>query len=229
MNLEINNNSYSKGLLKAAALLGLIYLFLLSITLIGDSFKLMGKGVAETLIQTTSNPFIGLIIGVFTTSLVQSSSLTTSLVVGMVAAKALTIPVAIPIVMGANIGTSVTNLLVSIGHIRRAKEFERAFRAAIVHDCFNVLSVIFIFPLQYYFNVIGISAGFVAKYFENVGGLRLINPLAAVLKPGLLTNPEQVFISELKVSRRKPRNYLYTMASAQKPSVKSNGAKKYQG
>jgi len=181
--IKQNIQKYSKSILKILALIGLIYLFLLSVTLIGEVFKMMGKGTAETIMQTVSNPILGLVVGVFTTSLVQSSSLTTSLVVGLVAGQVLTIDLAIPIIMGANIGTSVTNLLVSIGHITRSEEFERALSASIVHDFFNVLSVLVIFPLQYFFNVIGKTAEFASGFFVNIGGLKMVNPLSIILKP----------------------------------------------
>lgn len=172
-----------KGILKIVSLFILIYLFLLSITIIGDAFKIMGGGIAERIIKTTSNPLVGLVIGVLVTSLVQSSSLTTSLAVGLVACDVLTIPLAIPIIMGANIGTSVTNTLASMGYITRANEFERALAAAIVHDFFNILSVIVIFPLQYFFNILGYVSEFAAGLFETIGGLKLINPIGAILKP----------------------------------------------
>jgi len=171
------------SLLKTLALLGLVYIFLLSITLIGSSFKLMGKETAESIMHLVSNPVMGLVVGIFTTSLVQSSSLTTSLVVSMVAGHVLTIDLAIPIIMGANIGTSVTNLIVSIGHIRRSEEFERALGASIVHDFFNVLSVAVIFPLQLIFNIIGVSARAASGLFVNIGGLKFVNPLNTILKP----------------------------------------------
>lgn len=176
-------------LLKVLALLGLIYLFLLSITLIGSSFKAMGKETAQTIMQMVSNPVMGLVVGIFTTSLVQSSSLTTSLVVSMIAGGVfstdpdVSIRLAIPIIMGANIGTSITNLIVSIGHIRRSDEFERALGASIVHDFFNVLSVLVIFPLQLMFNIIGIPARAASGLFVNLGGLKFINPLNAILNP----------------------------------------------
>ena len=180
---------YLRETIKVITLLSLIYLFLLSITLIGDSFKAMGKDFAASIMQSVSNPIIGLFVGIFCTSLVQSSSLTTSLVVGLIAAGAFgtdpaqAVYLAIPIVMGANIGTSVTNLLVSMGHIRRTDEFERALGASIVHDFFNVLSVIVIFPLQYFFNIIGVVAKVASGLFVNVGGLKIVNPLGAILKP----------------------------------------------
>lgn len=55
---------------------------------------------------------------------------------------------AIPIVMGANIGTSVTNTLVSIGQITDVGDFRRAFAGATVHDMFNWLAVIVLLPLE---------------------------------------------------------------------------------
>jgi sodium-dependent phosphate cotransporter len=119
---------------------------------------MFGSGLAETLIATTTNPLVGLFIGILATSIIQSSSSTTSIVVGLVAGGALNVANAIPIVMGANIGTSVTNLLVSLTQIRRDLEFRRALSAAIVHDFFNILAVIVIFPLQYFTNFLGRSS-----------------------------------------------------------------------
>ena len=149
----------------------------------GASFKFFGKGFAETLLSTTANPFIGLFIGILATSLVQSSSTITSMVVGLVAGGALDVPNAIPIVIGSNIGTSVTNTLVSIGHISRPEEFKRAFAAATVHDFFNLLSVLILFPLQLSTNILGISASFLEESFQQVGGMNLLNPLKLIVKP----------------------------------------------
>ena len=168
---------------KVLALLALLYIFFLSIGLIGSAAKLFGKGFAEQLIVTTSNPMVGLLIGILATSVIQSSSTTTSLVVGFVGANALNLANAIPIVMGANIGTSVTNTLVSIGHITRKDEFKRAFAASTVHDFFNVLAVIVLFPLQYFTNFLGIASTFLANEFQHVGGLKFSSPIKLVVSP----------------------------------------------
>lgn len=160
-----------------------VYLFLFSLELMGTSLKMFGRGLAESLIQTTSNPLVGLFIGILATSIIQSSSSTTSIVVGMVSGGALTVSNAIPIIMGANIGTSVTNLLVSLAHINRRVEFQRAFSAAIVHDFFNVLSVLVFFPLQYYTNFLGWSATLLGEQFQNIGGLKLLSPVKALTHP----------------------------------------------
>jgi sodium-dependent phosphate cotransporter len=160
-----------------------IYLFLLSIKLLGHSFKLFGKEFAEAMLQTTSNPFTGLIIGIVSTSLIQSSSTTTSIVVGLVAGGIVNLENAIPIIMGANIGTTVTNTLVSLGHVGRRIEFKRAFGAGIVHDFYNIASVIVLFPLEMKFHMIEKTALLLDHLFEGVGGMTLFNPLKIILDP----------------------------------------------
>ena len=167
-------------------ILGLIFvllLFFVSLELMGNSFKLMGSGLAESLLQTTSNPFVGLFIGILATSLVQSSSTVTSMAVGIVAGGGLTVAGAIPIVMGANVGTSVTNTIVSLGHISRKDEFQRAMGAATVHDLFNILAVIIFFPLEITTGFLAKSSGAVAKGFANIGGGEILNPVKTVTQP----------------------------------------------
>jgi len=164
-------------------LLIFLYLFLFSINLMGASLKMFGKGFAETMIASTSVPLVGLFIGILATSLIQSSSSTTAIVVGMVGGDVLTVSNAIPIIMGANIGTSVTNTLVSLAHINRSVEFRRSFSASTVHDFFNLLAVLVIFPLQSFTNFLGTAATFMGDQFQSVGGLQLFNPVKAVTKP----------------------------------------------
>ncbi len=164
-------------------LLLLLYIFVLSITLLGASFKLFGKDFASTIFHATSNPLVGLMIGVLATSLIQSSSTTTSLIVGLVGSGVLPFESAISMVMGANIGTSVTNTLVSLAHISRGDEFRRAFSGSIVHDFFNICAVAVLMPLQYYFNIIGGSAHLIETLFDGYGGMEIASPLAAITKP----------------------------------------------
>ncbi len=170
---------------KVLGVFAMLFLFLVSIGLMEHLFKLMGRGFAEEMIRTTASPIVGLCIGILATSLVQSSSLTTSLVVGMVAAGALTVPNSIPIVMGANIGTSVTNLLVSLGHIRRENEFRRAFAAATVHDLFNLMAVLVLFPLQLMTGFLSDASTAMAAVFHNVGGIAYTSPVKALVKPAV--------------------------------------------
>jgi len=89
-----------------------------------------------------------MLVGVMVTVLVQSSSTSTSIFITMVAASLLTVKQAIPLVMGANVGTSVTSTIVALGQSGNPDEFRRAFAAATVHDMFNFMSVLVLLPLE---------------------------------------------------------------------------------
>jgi sodium-dependent phosphate cotransporter len=176
-------NVFFGRLLRFLSLALVLAVFFLGLELLGASFKLLGRGVAQTLIQTTSNPFVGLFVGILATSLVQSSSAVTSLVVSIVAGGGLTVSGAIPIVMGANMGTSVTNTFVALGHVTRRDEFRLATAGATVHDMFNLLSVIVLLPLDIAFGVISYPAKLLASGLSDVGGARLMSPVHAVISP----------------------------------------------
>ena len=135
-------------LAKPILVLAYLYVFLVSISLMGSSFKYFGIGFATKLLTMTDNPVVSLFIGLLATAIIQSSSTTTSLIVALVSGGCLTVHNAVPMVMGANIGTTVTNTIVSFFQISRREEFARAFPAAIVHDIFNVMAVMVFLPLE---------------------------------------------------------------------------------
>lgn len=171
---------------RIAAAIALLFVFLVGVNGLGDGFKLLGRDFVEGFFRATGNPFIGLIVGILATTLVQSSSVTTSLIVGLVAAPENPLPLAnaIPMIMGANIGTSVTNTLVSLAHIGRKQEFRRAFAAATCHDFFNYLTVLILLPLE-------LATGFLRKSAEFItaplagsegAGLDFDSPISSALK-----------------------------------------------
>ena len=174
-----------RRILKLIGVFVLLYFFLVSIKLMGASFKLFGRGFAEQLIFSCSNPFVGLFIGILATSIVQSSSTTTSLVVGLVGGGMLPLTFAIPIIMGANIGTTITNILVSLAFVTRKKDFRRAFAGATVHDFFNLCAVTLFFPLEIKFHFIQKLAVSLTNIFEGAGGVRFTSPLKVVIDPAV--------------------------------------------
>ncbi len=125
-----------------------LYVFAIAVTLMGSSFKLTGKEAAEGVLEWAQNPILGLIVGVFMTAVVQSSSTVTTMIVTAVAGGLVPLPVAVPMVMGANIGTTVTNTLVAMGSMVRVTEFRRSLQAATVHDFFNFMMVLLMLPLE---------------------------------------------------------------------------------
>jgi solute carrier family 34 (sodium-dependent phosphate cotransporter) len=149
--------------LRATIVLGLIYTFLVGVSSLESGIKVMGADTQEMLFSSVSNPLAGLFIGILGTVLVQSSSASTSVIVGLVGTGALGVGDAVPMVMGANIGTTVTNTLVALAHVRQSEEFKRAFAAATVHDFFNLLSVCVLLPIE-------LATGVLSTFAEKISG-----------------------------------------------------------
>jgi sodium-dependent phosphate cotransporter len=177
------HTSRAATLFRLASLIGLLYAFLVSIGLLSKSFKLLGGGFVDGIIESASNPLVGLFVGILATTLVQSSSTTTSIVVALVGSGTMPVDTAIPVVMGANIGTSVTNTLVSLAHVTRGREYYRAVAASTVHDFFNIFAVLLLFPLQISTNFLGVTSSALAEAFQNIGGLTFSSPLKLATAP----------------------------------------------
>lgn len=155
--------SPSNKFVKWVAVIALVYLLICAVGMIGSGFKSATAGNAEQLFDFATNPFMGLIIGIVATALIQSSSTVTSIIVGLVAGG-LPVATAVPIVMGANVGTSITNTIVSMGHMRDKEEFKRAFAAATIHDYFNLLSVLIFLPLEIMFGLLEKIGSYLATF-----------------------------------------------------------------
>lgn len=182
-------------ILKWLQLIALVYVILLAVSVIGDGFKLATGQHASTLFEFAQNPVLGLIIGMTATALIQSSSTVTSIIVAMVAGG-LPIGIAIPMVMGANIGTSVTNTIVSLGHIANKKEFQRAFSAATIHDFFNMLCVLIFLPIEIAFGLLEKMSGLIVGWLGQIqSGGTTFNPIKAITKP--IANTLESWVSSL--------------------------------
>ncbi len=131
-----------------------VFTFLFSIQLIGGSITSLGRDFADYAISATRNPFIGLFIGLLSTAILQSSSTTTTIAVAAVASGTLSLQGAIPIILGANIGTTLTSTIVAMGYITKSGEFRKAVSAGTVHDFFNILMVLILFPLESAYHIL---------------------------------------------------------------------------
>ena len=168
--------------LRFLLVLSLLFLFLVAIELLGASFKTVGKDTAHQLIASVTNPFAGLGVGILATVLVQSSSVTTATIVGLVGSGQVPLDIAVPMIMGANVGTTITNTLVSLGHVAQRDEFRRAFAGATVHDFFNLLTVAIIFPIELSTGLLQRSATTMARWLTPGMGGKLPNPLKEAVK-----------------------------------------------
>jgi sodium-dependent phosphate cotransporter len=171
-----------------AAIAFLVYLVLVAVGSVSGGFKLASGGSdgAKEIFAFATNPFVALLLGALATALVQSSSTVTSVIVGLVAGG-LPINIAIPMIMGANIGTTITNTLVSIGHIRSKEEFRRAFEASTVHDFFNLLAVAIFLPLELVFGILQKLSQSLAHLFVGDADLSLksYNFVKPLVKPAV--------------------------------------------
>jgi sodium-dependent phosphate cotransporter len=182
-----------------AYILAALLSFLFALDLMISSLQHLGKTAAETIILATSNPFTGLFIGLLVTAIIQSSSTTTSMTVALVASGSITLEGAVPIIMGANVGTTITSTIVSLGFITKKKEFRRAVAAGTYHDFFNILTVIILFPLEYYYGFLSKSAQFIATTFFNqpIGAVKTDFSILSIFNPivhFLVTRIDQGFI-----------------------------------
>ncbi len=174
-------------LARVVAVLVLLFVFLLGVNGLGDGFKSLGRDALEAFFAATENPFMALIVGILATTLVQSSSVTTSLIVGLVAAPENPLPIAnaVPMVMGANIGTTVTNTLVSLAYMGRREEFHRAFSVATCHDFFNYMAVVLLLPLEMLTGFLRRGATAIASLVTGFGGMQYDSPIKGALKAAL--------------------------------------------
>ncbi|ODN00160.1 Sodium-dependent phosphate transport protein 2B [Orchesella cincta] len=139
------------GIAKGIGLLICLYFFVCSLDCLSLGFRVLGGRTTGDIFKESKfleNPIVGVMIGIMTTVLVQSSSTSTSIIVSMVAADFLEVHVAVPIIMGANIGTSITNTIVSLTQVGDRNQFRRAFAGATVHDMFNWLTVIVLLIIE---------------------------------------------------------------------------------
>jgi sodium-dependent phosphate cotransporter len=127
---------------------GLIYLLICAVSIISRGFAGLSADAAESLFAFAENPWVGLCVGILGTVLIQSSTTTTAIAVTAVGAGALSIDGAIPIILGANVGTTVTTTLVALGYVGDRTEFRRALTASTIHDFYNWLALLIFFPIE---------------------------------------------------------------------------------
>jgi solute carrier family 34 (sodium-dependent phosphate cotransporter) len=165
--LPIENILWKIYVRNTVFILAALLIFLFSLDLMIASLQQLGEVATEWILLATSNPFTGLFIGLLLTAIVQSSSATTSIVVALVASGSITLQTAVPIIMGANIGTTITSTIVSLSFIAKKKEFKRAVAAGTYHDFFNILTTIILFPLEYYFGFLsGMARSLATTFFH---------------------------------------------------------------
>lgn len=148
-------------------ILVLVYLLMVSVGVLSQGFRGISGGSdgAAAIFEFANNPLVGVILGVLATALVQSSSAVTSVIVGLVGGG-LPIAIAIPMIMGSNMGTTVTNTLAALGSLNDSEAFNRSFSAATVHDFFNLFTIVIFLPLELLFHPLEQLSGSMANWIQ---------------------------------------------------------------
>jgi len=170
---------------RAVIVVTLLYFFLIAVRLLESGISALGEDTSQDLFELATHPLAALFVGVLATVLVQSSSVTTATIVGLVAGGVLTVDAAVPMIMGANIGTTVTNTIVSLASARQSEEFRRAFTAATMHDVFNIMAVAILLPLELATGILTKAATRLADLFVGgPGGGTFNSPIKGAVKAG---------------------------------------------
>lgn len=139
-----------------------ILMMFLAVYLILDGAYALGSPAIGRLFDLATNPVIGLLIGVIATSAIQSSTAVTALTVTAVGTGGVSVAVAVPIILGANVGTTITAMIVSFSYLGHRRSFRRAFASASLHTWFNGLFVLVAFILELLFQPLSRTAGLVS-------------------------------------------------------------------
>lgn len=140
-------------LLPCLLVLGL-YGFVVALTGFKDAWALAfsiessGSVLRSILDASLSSPYTALLSGIVITSLIQSSSATIAIVVATVGSGVITIEDSVFIMMGANIGTTITNTIVGLAHSHQPEEFRRMTPAILVDDVYKILNVSLFFFIE---------------------------------------------------------------------------------
>lgn len=142
----INENAKEKnmGITSVLSLLSGVALFLFGMSLMGDGLKkVAGNKLELILYKLTNTPLKGVLLGAGVTAIIQSSSATTVMVVGFVNSGMMKVAQAIGIIMGANIGTSITGWILCLSYIEGSSGIAELLSTATISAIVAIIGIIF--------------------------------------------------------------------------------------
>lgn len=137
------------GLFEILSLLGGLAIFLFGMQVMGDGLERRGGGKLKSILESiTSSPIKGVLLGAGVTAIIQSSSATTVMVVGFVNSGIMKLGQAIGVIMGANIGTTVTAWLLSLTGIESGNIFVQLLKPSSFSPILAVIGIVFMMFLK---------------------------------------------------------------------------------
>ncbi|MCF4007246.1 Na/Pi symporter [Corynebacterium uropygiale] len=176
--------------LRIGGLILAILAVLLGLNLIVSGVEDLGTQHFASLLEKAHNPIVGLAVGILITAVVQSSSASTALTVTAVGAGVIPLPAAVPVIMGANIGTTFTASLVAFSYADDREQFRRAVHTAGMHMWFNLLLVAMLLPLELLAQPLQRLTRLIVDSDDlsdhTAHGLHLLDPVSSVILGALL-------------------------------------------
>lgn len=177
------------SLFKFSLFLIFLYIFLLSLNFMTIGFTLVSPYALRfgpSINFLLSNPFASLAIGILATAIIQNATATTSIAVTMVGSGIIpSVKSAIPIIMGSNIGTCVTNCFIALTFSGDPIKFKRAVSAATLNDIFNFLTTIILLSSEILFSLIFILSDKLTSLipFDHPHLMKNANFISVILNP----------------------------------------------
>ena len=169
------------GVTSILSLLSGVALFLYGMSVMGDSLKkVAGNKLELILYKLTSTPLKGILLGTAVTAIIQSSSATTVMVVGFVNSGMMKVAQSIGIIMGANIGTSVTGWILCLSYIEGSGGIAQLLSTATISAVVAIIGIVFrmVMKKDSYRHVGEIMLGFAILMF----GMQTMSGAVAPLK-----------------------------------------------
>lgn len=176
----LRRKNIDMGITSILSLLSGVALFLFGMSLMGDGLKkAAGEKLELILYKLTSTPIKGVLLGTAVTAIIQSSSATTVMVVGFVNSGMMKVAQAIGIIMGANIGTSITGWILCLSYIEGSNGIAQLLSTTTISAVVSIIGILFkmISKKSTYKNVGDIMLGFSILMFGMQSMSGAVSPL----------------------------------------------------
>lgn len=183
-----------------------IYIFIIGINGLSEALSIIlddyiSTTFLHTILYKLENPFFGLLVGIVGTAILQSSSTTSAIIIATVSSGVLSVRTALPIIIGTNFGTTITNTIVALFQRKKNQDsYEQALAASMLHDFYNLITLSIMFPLEITYHFIENMAFKIYGFYSGSSNLlgRFSNPLNSSIEYftdiiKIITNDEPVW------------------------------------
>lgn len=151
---------------EVAKLVGLLYLFVLSIEIIKKASLALAPDIQNFLMQNAT-PLKAIASGWFTTAIVQSSGATGSLVATFAGTGLIDLPTAIYILIGASLGATIMAMIISLVTVaKKSRDFRHGFEIALCYSIYSAFLIVIVFVLEYFFRFFSRTSLFLAEHLQ---------------------------------------------------------------